>query len=218
MSKSKSFKKLLSILIAAVMVMGSFSSLVYADGNEFKLAKEDLQEEAAAKIMPEVKEDMEKEDILEVLVYMKDQVDTTKVAEATRKAVSMEMTPYNTRLQVRRAVVEALQDKAERTQFNLLKYLEQEKAKGNVIEYDSHFIVNMVYVKATKEVIENLSYRPEVGKIYKNKTHKLDSMKIEETEITPQATDVEWNIERVRADMAWDLGVDGTGAVVGSLD
>ncbi len=30
---------------------------------------------------------------------------------------------------------------------------------------------------------------------------------------------IEWNIDRVRADEAWVLGVDGTGgAVVGSLD
>ena len=26
------------------------------------------------------------------------------------------------------------------------------------------------------------------------------------------------NIERIRANEAWDLGIDGTGAVVGSLD
>ena len=51
----------------------------------------------------------------------------------------MEMTPYNTKLQVRRAVLEALKDKAETTQHDLLKYLEQEKERGNVIEFQSIF-------------------------------------------------------------------------------
>ena len=162
--------------------------------------------------MPEVKEDMEKEDIVEVLVYMKDQADTANVAEATRKAVSMEMTPYNTRLAVRRAVVDALKDTAEMSQRNLLKYLEQQEAKGNVIEYKSFFIVNMVYVKAKAEVIEDISYRPDVAKIYKNRTHKLESTILEEVE--PEADiEIEWNIERVKADLAWALGIDGTGAV-----
>ncbi|NLX62261.1 MAG: S8 family serine peptidase, partial [Tissierellia bacterium] len=219
MSVSKSIKRRLSTLIALIMILGSLSSLAYAEESPLRLAKEDLQQEAASKIMPEVKEDLEKEDIVEVLVYMKDQVDTTNVAEATRKAVSMKETAYKTRLMVRRAVVEALQDKAERTQFNLLKYLEQEKAKGNVIEYDSHYIVNMVYVKAKADVIENISYRSDVAKIYKNKTHKREPVIVEEVEVSPEAdNELEWNIERVKAELAWDLGIDGTGAVVGQLD
>ncbi len=73
--------------------------------------------------------------------------------------------------------MEALKDKAEITQMNLLKYLEQEKEKGgNVVEFESFDIVNMVYVKATKEVVENISYMPEVGKIYKNKTHQMEKI------------------------------------------
>ena len=216
---SRNVKKVLSLLIAMVLVLGNFSSLVFAQNSPFKQAKEELQKEAALKITSEVQEDLKKEDIVEVLVYMKDQADTAMVAEATRKAVSKEMTPYNTKLQVRRAVVEALKDKAETTQRDLLKYLEQEKEKGNVLEYESFIIVNMVYVKATAEVVENISYMEEVEKIYKNKTHKLDPIKVEETEVNVDANgEVIWNIERVKADLAWDMGIDGTGAVVGSLD
>ena len=73
MSSKRNVKKVLSLLIAMVLVLGNFSSLVYADNNPFKLAKEDLYEEAAAKIMPEVKEDLAKDDIVEVMVYLKDQ-------------------------------------------------------------------------------------------------------------------------------------------------
>ena len=40
------------------------------------------------------------------------------------------------------------------TQANVLKYLEQDGKNGNVVDLHPYHIVNMVYVKATKEVIE----------------------------------------------------------------
>lgn len=221
MSKSRNVREALSILIAMLLVLGSFSSFAYAENITFRLAKEDLKEVAAAKIMPEVKDDMEKQDIVEVLVYLKDQTDTEKVAETARNALSMRMTPYNVKLGVRRAVVEALRDKAERTQYNLLKYLEKEKEKGNVEEYQSYNIVNMVYVKGKREVIQHISNMTEVGKIYKNKVHQMDwNMDLNSSgNIDYQSNDnLEWNIERINADKVWDLGFDGTGVVVASLD
>ena len=42
---------------------------------------------------------------------------------------------------------------------------------------------------------------------------------MEETEVGLDSNgEVEWNIERVKADLVWEMGIDGTGAVVGSLD
>ncbi|WP_325224081.1 S8 family serine peptidase [Schnuerera sp.] len=75
----------------------------------------------------------------------------------------------------------------------------------------------MVYVKASEEVIENISYMTEVEKIHKNKTYKMD-ISVNGEDIKPSNTEPEWNILRVGADQAWDLGYDGTGVVVGSLD
>ena len=218
MAKNKRISKVLSLLITMIMVLGYSTSFVYAEGSQLSSAKVELREEAIVRITPEVKKDLEKEDMVEVLLYMEDQVDTEMVAQATKKAISKTMTPYNTKLATRRGVVEALKDKAEMTQVNILKYLEQEKEKGNVVEFESYHLVNMIYVKANKEVVENISYMPEVGKIYKNKTHQLEKIITTDGEIKANAEGVEWNIERVRADEAWGLGIDGTGAVVGSLD
>ncbi len=177
MSRNKRISKVLSLLITIIMVLGCFTPFVYAEGNYLSSAKVGLQKEALNKIMPEVAKDLEKDDVAEILVYMADQLDSKMVARATKEAVSLSMTPYNTKLAVRRGVLEALKDKAEITQMNLLKYLEQEKEKGgNVVEFESFDIVNMVYVKATKEVVENISYMPEVGKIYKNKTHQMEKI------------------------------------------
>lgn len=218
MSRNKGILKVLSLLITIMMVLGYLTSFVYAEGDKTSSARVELIEEASKKLMPEVVEDLEKEELIEILVYMEDQVDTSMIAEATRKAVSSYMTPHNTKLAVRRGVVEALRDKAEISQLNLLKYLEQEKEKGNVVEFTSYSIVNIVYVKATKEVVENISYMPEVAKVYKNKTHQMEKIILTDEQNELNADGVEWNIERIRANEAWDLGIDGTGAVVGSLD
>ncbi|WMM26777.1 S8 family serine peptidase [Tissierella sp. MB52-C2] len=217
MSKNKQVRKVLSLIISLIMVLGHFTSFVYAENNQLSSAKEGLYELAADKISAEVKEDIGNEHLVEILIYMGEQVDTEKVAHATRSAVSSAMTPYQTKLEVRSAVVESLKDTAEMTQANVLKYLEQEMENGNVVEFTPYHIVNMVYVKATKEVIENLSYMPEVDKIYKNKTHTLENPEMS-NEIEPTANGVEWNVEKVKADQVWDLGYDGTGIVVANID
>lgn len=209
--------KILSLLIAMIMVVGSISSLAHASGNLLTTAKDSLKKEAANKITKEVKEDLKKEELVEVLVYMKDQVDVMRIAKATESALASKLTPYASKMEVRKAVTEALMDKAEMTQGNLIKYLEQEKEKGNVEEFKSYHIVNMLFVKATPEVVENISYMDEVAKIYKNKRHKLEYI-VEDVEIGLDSTEPLWNITRVKADQVWDMGIDGTGAVVGILD
>jgi len=216
----KKLTKVLSLLMAMIMILGTFTSFAYAQESQISMNKSDFHEEALGKIMPEVMEDFESNEFAEVLVYMKDQVDAEMVAKATKNAVSSYMTPYSVKLEVRKNVVEALRDKAESTQISLLNYLKKEMEKGNVLEYKPYHIVNMVYVKATKEIVENISYRAEVERIYKNKVYQMDFDKIEEEEIDVelQSTEPKWNITRIGADQVWDLGINGRGVVVGSLD
>ena len=210
-----------SLLLAMVLILGCCTSFAFAGSKltdaKVNSAKEELKSAALSKIDSKVSNVLDSEKYTEVLVYLEDQVDTQKVANATKSAVSKAMTPYMTKLEVRKGVVESLKDKAESTQVDLLKYIEQEKEKGNVVEYTPYYIVNMVYVKATKEVIENISYMTEVEKIYNNNFIKLE--KPETLNVEPAAVEgLEWNIERVGANLVWDMGIDGTGAVVGLID
>lgn len=224
-------RKILSLIICVLMILGSSipsvlneNNLVYASQNsQVSFESEmDLNKLAEMKIETAVKEDFEKEDLIEVMVYMNAQMDTEMVAQNAKASLSALITPYQEKLQVRRNVVGALKDNAEVTQTNVVKYLEQEMKKGNVEEFKSYTIVNMLYVKATKEVLESLSFMPEVGKIYKNKTHSLDVVGFEDENYTNNIKanfeNVEWNVSRIRADEVWDLGFDGTGVVVGILD
>jgi len=216
----RKIKICLSMLLTFTMLFGPFLSLVHADGNapiEIITAKDRLKETALNKLDEDVLEDFENNEYVEVLVYMKEQADTQKVAENVRNSVSQSLTPNSVKLAVRREVVNALKTTSEETQSKLLKYIEMEKTKGNVIEYKPYYIVNMVYVKANKEVVEKISYMAEVERIYKNKTHQLDVVAGEE--ITPSSEEgLEWNIARVMANKVWEMGIDGTGAVVANID
>jgi subtilisin family serine protease len=231
MLKYQKARRIISLVVSIFMVMGCFATNafgvnnVYAgqinplkDGTNLIQAKESLFEDAMKKIESVVMDDLKTEDLVEVMVYMKAKADTGMVATETRELLSAKAsTPYQTKLQVRRNVVAALDDMAQTSQANLIKYLQAETEKGNVEDFQSYSIVNMVYVKATKEVVENIAYMTEVAKIYKNKTHTLESFKTDEN--APAAGEgVEWNVLKTRADEVWALGYDGTGAVVGSLD
>ncbi|HSH35873.1 hypothetical protein, partial [Schnuerera sp.] len=88
MLKNKRVSKMLSLLIIMIMVLGNFTSIVNAQENQIDSAKVELQKEASEKIQLEVKTDLEKEGLAEVLVYMKEQADTEMVAKATKAAVS----------------------------------------------------------------------------------------------------------------------------------
>jgi len=215
MSNNRKIRKIISLLITIVMMLGLLTSFAYGEDNQIISSKKELHDIAKQKIDPELMADLENEDAVEFLVYMKDQVDAEKVAQTARNTLSK--TPANINLEVRKEVIKSLKDKADMTQKGLLNYIKQEKEKGNVIEYKPYYIVNMIYVKANKEVLENISYRAEVEKIYKNEVHTLDTS-LEYTEVEPASIDVEWNVERIKADQVWDLGFDGTGVVVANLD
>lgn len=201
-----------SLLLAMVLILGTFIPSAYGLAGEPK-------EVARNKLDHNVLDVLDSEDYIEVLVYLKDRVDTNNVAKATRNSLSSTTTPYEVKLRVRENIVEALQDKAEKTQVNLLRYIAQENERGNVKKYKPYYIINMVYVKATKDVIENIAYMPEVEKIYKNGFIEIEGAIKDKIDVEPAETGgLEWNIEKVGADKVWDMGIDGTGSVVGIID
>ncbi|PAE37300.1 S8 family serine peptidase, partial [Bacillus sp. 7884-1] len=148
-----------------------------------------------------------------------------KVAtETAKKAKGQKQTAAKTELMKRSAVVSTLRAKANETQYSIQTYLDQEKKKGNVKEFQSFYIVNSMAVTGTKEVMEKLATFPEVEKILPNDTIQLNSIEGSETSIQPTAdiqpdtTSVEWNIARIDAPQVWNMGINGTGTVIASID
>jgi len=160
------------------------------------------------------------QDQITFLLKFKDQVDTNRVAiEATEKAKKQKLTEASTELQVRSAIVSTLRNTAMDTQTEVTDYLEQAKLKGEVKSVQSFYVVNAIAVTATKDVMNKLATYPEVAKILPNETRQIITPiqpKVKTTNLN--SSTVEWGVEQVGAPQVWDMGIDGTGIVVASID
>ncbi|MCD8510593.1 MAG: S8 family serine peptidase [Bacillus sp. (in: Bacteria)] len=175
---------------------------------------------AAAKVDKNVVEGFEKEKFVDILIELHEQVDTSKVAQAAKQQLGLNATAYNQKMAARYAVVDALQQTAETTQAPLIKVLEKAKAEGSVKDYESFHIMNVISVQATKEVVEQLAFYPEVARIKENEFVPLVLPEVTgEPPVMVTDDGVEWNIARVQAPETWqDFGVTGEGIVVGVID
>ncbi|MEW8971875.1 MAG: S8 family serine peptidase, partial [Mesobacillus sp.] len=113
-------------------------------------------------------------------------------------------------------VLTELKANAHRTQGKLLDVLGQEKQKGKVKKFKSYHIINAVSFTGTKESLDKIAALEEVDKIYLDEVHQLKP----EAETTQSNTDenIEWNVKQVGAPDAWEMGIDGSGTVVASID
>jgi bacillopeptidase F len=154
------------------------------------------------------------------LIKFKEKSDSLAVAQEARKsAEKANLSSHNTKLIQRSAVVSELKSTSLESQQNVTEFLEQEVAKGNAKDIESYYIVNGMSVTATQEVAEKLATFPEVEKILPNETRQLFTTKTKNA-VTPKAetSNVEWNVERVKAPEVWEMGIDGAGTVVASID
>lgn len=225
MISMKKLRASLAVFMIAALVLTPFSSnaavtkQIPTNNSAAVSMKESLQVSPELKINADVKNALSSQRYVGVLVKMNEQVDTTKVARETEATLSAK-TPYQKKMASRYVVVDKLQETADKTQTNLINLLEEEKKNGNVQEYQSFYIVNMVYVKATEDVIKKISMRSEVKEINLNKKIQVEWPKIEKASVnnsTIQST--EWNIDKVGAPSVWTgFGINGSGVVVGSID
>lgn len=175
----------------------------------------------AEKVSAKVKDSFSKKDRVTFLVKLTDQIDTPKVAaEAEKKAKALKHTPAKTELMKRSAVVSHLRNKADETQQNLISYLQEQKQKGNVTDFESFYIVNAMAITATEDVMNEIAAFTEVAKVLPNETRQLITPDATETEAEPIAdiNGIEWSVQKVGAPALWEQGIDGGGIVIASLD
>jgi bacillopeptidase F len=154
------------------------------------------------------------------LLKFKEQVDTNRVAiEAAEKAKKQKLTTVSTKLQVRSAIVSTLRNTAMETQTEVIDYLEQAELKGEVKSVQSFYVVNAIAVTATKDVMNKLATYPEVAKILPNETRQIITpIRNKKNTSAANSSSVEWGVEQVGARQVWDMGIDGAGIVVASID
>ncbi|GGB69510.1 S8 family serine peptidase [Fictibacillus barbaricus] len=155
------------------------------------------------------------------ILKFKQQTDLEHVAStAIKKAKSLKLTPYQSELQKKSAVVSALRNTATQNQNRVKQYLEQEKDKGNVKEIESFYIVNAMAVTATRDVMEKLSSFGEVEKVIANEIIQLvqPEPRTVKKAIIQNPSSLEWNINKIQAPKAWKMGINGSGLIIANID
>ncbi len=157
---------------------------------------------------------MKGSDEIKVLVVLKDRVDI--------ESLDWELRANKASLPVRHeTVVTALQDKAAGTQGALLAELDAMRGNGKVRGYTPHWLINAVVVVTTVDELPGLAARDDVDVIEVDLVVELiepvgapksKGSSAKGIGIAPGVVDV-------GARRVWDeLGIDGTGALVGVLD
>lgn len=179
-------------------------------------SKEISKEKVSKRLMDEFKNDKP----VTFLVKFKEKANTADVAKKAKlSAEKASLSAQKSELMQRSAVVSELKTVSLETQQNVLDYLKTEKKAGTVKDFTSYYIVNGMAVTATKEVAQKLATFAEVEKILPNEKRELFITKTKDP-VAPKSkvASIEWNVERVNAPQVWDMGIDGSGTVVASID
>ncbi len=124
-------------------------------------------------------------------------------------------------------VVRTLQEVASGSQFRLFDHLENLYQSGDVVRYDSFWIMNAFRVDATPPVLKALAEHPDVDTIFFNypivglqpqETPVPTPAKGDYTERRPGPETPEPGLTAINVPQVWALGFDGTGMLVSTLD
>lgn len=112
-------------------------------------------------------------------------------------------------------VVDTLRDTSEKSQENLISFIERKVKDGDISEYNSFFIINSIYIKGKAELIEKIARRSDVESIRLNHTIISDKEENIKHKNTLAEACVPWNLESIQADRVTKTGKD---IVVGIID
>lgn len=113
-------------------------------------------------------------------------------------------------------VITELQQHAESSQKELLSFLAT-KSKDKVSRYKNFWITNLITIEATKDILVELSYSPDISLIDIDEFIDL----IEPIEIKPASKAIghaEDNLKIVNAHKMWAAGFTGNGVIVANID
>ncbi len=188
--------KFLTLCLLVMIVAGSAQAGVISPGLEHQMSS------------------LQDDDTVKVLVVMRDQADI--------RTMDLELHAAKAAMDTRhRMVLDALQYTAKSSQVNLLNILEDNKASGRILGYTSHWIVNAVVVKGSVSAIRDLALRGDVERIEPDLIVELiepvESKAVEKN--GTRGIGITDAVVSVGARRVWnELGIDGTGVIVGVLD
>jgi subtilisin family serine protease len=195
------FLILLTLLCATLIVISKLITSAHAGNQENQAA-------AQRKIAPWVMEHTENGAEAEFLVILGDKADISGAKTLQSKREKGQF------------VRDALLSKAQQSQAPLLRWL-----SARNIPYRSFYIVNAIWVKATRPVALEIALRPEVERIEGNpRIRNVEPVKVTEQELRAASesitavTTIEPGVSFIRAPEVWSQGFTGQGIVIGGAD
>lgn len=137
-----------------------------------------------------------KGELVPVIIHLAHQVDPGHYKKEKNKAVR------------RSTLVRDLIARKNKSQKKILRFLKKNKVRHP----KSFWIMNGIAAELPPHLIEVLAGWPEISRI------SLDSL-LTVPEVMPAAAVApEWNIDMINAPKLWNIGIDGSGIVVGAMD
>lgn len=117
--------------------------------------------------------------------------------------------------------INTLQNFTSSYQETIMKYLESMEDAGHVERLSQLWLTNSIGMKATKQVIEEVSKHPRVALIWlddKLSQPSIGSNSNIETDNASGVRAIVWNVLKINADQVWTLGYTGQNVIVGHID
>ena len=209
----KRLRSFFAVFLATLLLVPTNLSMLSADplgmvplnSNESVLPSEEiLNEFGENKFVP-------------LIIELEEQVDTSRVVNQImeKNKLNHNITPYEEKMEIRHAVVNELKTTAERSQKNLVQFLEQNNDVRDLREF---FIMNVVSLSTTKEMYEKLLDFPGVKDIRLDREIKIDFPEVSDDGLDNDDS-IEWNLHQINVPQVWEeYGIDGSGVTVGIID
>jgi subtilisin family serine protease len=155
------------------------------------------------------------DDEVKVLVVLRDQADINSMNRQLHESRASRQQRHET-------VLGALQETARRSQNALTDYLQAQQRGGGIRGYTPHWLINAVVVVGTVDAVRELALRDDVEVIERDLQVEL-IQPIQSEKATPpggyRAIGMAPGVDAIQAPRVWrELGIDGTGVVVGIID
>ena len=154
-------------------------------------------------------------EVVSVLVYLADRVDI--------EALDAELTDRRASRQYRHEmVVRSLQEKAQATQGPILQELAALQPDGLVVSFEAFWLANVIHVEVIHSEILRIAQRADVDTVFAD--FEIETITpVDVPDLAPPAGgpitgDITSGVQAVRAPEVWDMGFDGTGILVATLD
>ena len=151
-------------------------------------------------------------DYIDVNIILKSQMSTEDFQALNCKSDSKEVR--------RELMINELKKHSQKTQENVLSFLNAEERNNNVIEVKSYWLTNFINCKASRDVIYQLASHPDVASIVYNGEMEVvsDIVSDDNSRGIQSESEIAQHLTHINADDVWTLGYTGKGVIVAVLD